>query len=160
MTQQVFTLELPLYFVVLTSYLLLEIENMGTHPRHVHTDIELFPLNQGLCLQPHGFCTIVQEDPDCPTLIMYELRLRNIHIYIYIYRLMRSSELGLLSRLPVNSRSEFPHCTAGQQIACSVLSDKCALGQREARVLANLPAPGHHSPAHPGSGIPWTPEGS
>lgn len=73
---------------------------------------------------------------------------------------MRSSELGLLSRLPVNSRSEFPHCTAGQQIARSILSDKCALGQRVAWVPANLPAPGHHFPAHPGSGIPWTPEGS
>lgn len=53
---------------------------------------------------------------------------------------MWKDELEVPSELPVNSRSELPCCAAGQQIAFSVLGDKCALGRLVAWVPANPPA--------------------
>ena len=41
---------------------------------------------------------------------------------------MQSGELGVLSRASLSPRSELPRWAAGQQTACSVLGDKCALG--------------------------------
>ena len=43
------------------------------------------------------------------------------------------------SRLPQTSRSQLPCWAIEKRIACIVLSDKCALGQRVTEVPANLP---------------------
>lgn len=65
---------------------------------------------------------------------------RQIKEYTHTYRFTWTDELEVPSELPVSSRSELPCCAAGQQIAFSVLGDKCVLGRLVAWVPANLPA--------------------